>query len=207
MMPLLLAMVVHSLDAELVRRFKGGDRQAFARIVERYQDRVFTLALRWIGDRAIAEEVAQDVFLALYRNLHNFRGDAKLSTWIYRVVVNHCKNKRLYRSRRKVDRHESLDRPRDDHDDGVRRQLPADQPGTDAATWRGEAERLVHDALQRLDEEPRRIIVLRDIQDLSYDEIGELLGLPRGTVKSRLHRARAQLAAILSERIDLSDVY
>ena len=207
MMPLLVAMVVHSLDAELVRRFKGGDREAFARIVDRYQDRVFTLALRWLGDRQVAEEVAQDVFLALYRNLGDFRGDARLSTWIYRVVVNHCKNKRLYHSRRRMDRHEPLDGARPGHEDGPHRQLPADQPGTDAATHRAEAERLVHDALQRLDEEPRRIVVLRDIQGLSYDEIGELLGLPRGTVKSRLHRARSRLAAILSERIDLSDVY
>lgn len=207
MIPLLLVMVVHSMDAELVRRFKNGDQTAFASIVDRYQDRVFTLALRWMGDRQVAEEVAQDVFLALYRSLGNFRGDAKLSTWIYRVVVNHCKNKRLYRSRRRMDRHEPLEGKRAEDDDGLERQIPADQPDTDAATYRGQAEQLVHEALQRLDEDQRRIIVLRDIQDLSYEEIGDILGLNKGTVKSRLHRARAQLAGILSERIDLDDVY
>lgn len=200
-------MVVHSLDAELVRRFKQGDAQAFASIVERYQDRVFTLAFRWLGDRAVAEEVAQDVFLALYRSLDSFRGDAKLSTWIYRVVVNHCKNKRLYRSRRKEDRHEPLEGTRAPGDDGPERQLPADQPDADAATYTGEAEALVQQALLKLDEEQRAIIVMRDLQDLSYEEIADLLGLQRGTVKSRLHRARAQLAAILSERIDLRDVW
>lgn len=207
MIPLLLAMVVHSMDAELVRRFKNGDQSAFASIVDRYQDRVFTLALRWMGDRQIAEEVAQDVFLSLYRSLGNFRGDAKLSTWIYRVVVNHCKNKRLYRNRRRMDRHEPLEGKSAGEDDGLERQIPADQPDTDAATYRAEAEELVHEALQRLDEEQRRIIVLRDIQDLSYEEIGDILNLNKGTVKSRLHRARAQLAGILSERIDLGDVY
>lgn len=206
-MTLLLAMVVHSLDAELVRRFKQGDQQAFASIVERYQDRVFTLAFRWLGDRQVAEEVAQDVFLALYKSLDAFRGDAKLSTWIYRVVVNHCKNKRLYRTRRKEDRHEPLEGTRAHDDDAQERQIAADQPDVDAHTYSGEAEQLVQQALQKLDEEQRAIIVMRDIQDLSYEEIADLLGLQRGTVKSRLHRARAQLAAILSERIDLRDVW
>ncbi len=202
-----LAMAVQSLDAELVSRFKSGDQQAFTQIVERYQDRVFTLALRWMHDRQVAEEVAQEVFLALYRSLENFRGDAKLSTWIYRVVVNHCKNKKLYRHRRKMDRHEPLEGKRAHEPDGMERQIPAEGPGADASTYQGEAEQLIHEALQRLDEEQRRIIVLRDIQDLSYEEISDILGLARGTVKSRLHRARAQLAAILSERIDLRDVY
>ena len=103
-----LAMVAGPSDAELVRRFKGGDRHAYAEIVHRYQHRVYTLACRWMGDDQVAEEVAQEVFLALYRSLADFRGDAQLSTWVYRVVVNHCKNKRLYRRRRAMDLHEPL---------------------------------------------------------------------------------------------------
>ena len=205
-MSLLLAMVVHSMDAELVRRFKQGDARAFDAIMERYQDRVYTLCLRWLGEPQLAEEVAQDVFIALYRSLDRFRGDARLSTWIYRVVLNHCKNKKLYRKRRKMERHEPLEGiPRGE--DVPERQIPADQPETDHVTYQKEAAKLVHEALQRLDPEPRRIIVLRDVQDLSYEEISDILGLPRGTVKSRLHRARSRLASILSERVDLEDVY
>lgn len=202
---MLLLMVTARSDAELVRLFKEGDRGAFSEIVERYQHRVFTLCLRWMGDRQVAEEVAQDVFLALFRSLERFRGDAQLSTWIYRVTSNHCKNRRLYRRRRQQDRHEPLEGTRAD-DDAPARQIPADQPDTDAATFRGEAEQLVQEALGRLDEETRHIIVLRDVEDLTYEEIGDILELPRGTVKSRLHRARAQLASLLQRVVGKEDV-
>ncbi|MCA9567415.1 MAG: sigma-70 family RNA polymerase sigma factor [Myxococcales bacterium] len=204
-MTLLLAMIRHPSDTELVDRFKEGDRTAYTEIVRRYQDRVYTLAFRWMHDDQIAREVAQDVFLALYRALGGFRGDAKLSTWIHRVVVNHCKNRRLYRRRRQTDLHEPLEGRRTD-DDVPARQLAHDGPGTDAAIHRSEAEALVREALEHLDEEQRTIIVLRDVEDLGYDEIADILGVARGTVKSRLHRARATLAKVLSRRIDQRDV-
>ncbi len=195
-----------SSDAELVGRFKAGDREAYAEIVRRYQDRVFTLCARWMGDREVAEEVAQDVFLALYRSLETFRGDAQLSTWVYRVVVNHCKNRRLYRKRRHMERHEALEGERKDDDDSPKRQIPDIGPGTDAPLHTREATELLHTALDQLDEEQRQIIVLRDVEDLSYDEISDILGLARGTVKSRLHRARSSLAKVLSRHVSKEDV-
>ena len=204
-MLLLLAMIRQPSDTDLVQRFKDGDRSAYAEIVRRYQDRVYSLAYRWMHDDQIAREVAQDVFLALYRNLEKFRGDAKLSTWIHRVVVNHCKNRRLYRKRRHTELHEPLEGKRVD-DDGPVRQLAHDGPSTDASAHRTEAQTLVWEALDQLDEEQRAIIVLRDVEDLGYDEISEILGVARGTVKSRLHRARASLARVLSRRIDQRDV-
>jgi RNA polymerase sigma-70 factor (ECF subfamily) len=191
-------------DAELVRRFREGERDAFSEIVERYQHRVFTLCLRWMGDREIAAEVAQDVFLALYRSLPGFRGDALLSTWIVRVTINHCKNRRLYRRRRQEERHEPLDGEPDD--EGPARQLPSDDPGPDAPLRARQAGDLLQRGLDSLEEETRQIVVLRDVQDLSYEEIGDLLGLPRGTVKSRLHRARAELAHILSRWMGREDL-
>ena len=205
MLLMLLAMVAGPSDAELVRRFKEGDRSAYAEIVRRYQDRVYGMCVRWMGDEAVAEEVAQDVFLALFRSLAEFRGDAQLSTWIYRVVVNHCKNRRLYSKRRATDRHEPLEGTRRD-DDEPERQIAADQPSTDWLLNRSEAEVLVQEALQGLDDEQRAIIVMRDVDDMSYEEIGEILDLPRGTVKSRLHRARAELARVLSRKIGKEDV-
>ena len=204
MMVALLAMVSGPSDAALVERFKEGDRSAFAEIVRRYQDRVYGLCLRWMGDRQVAEEVAQDVFLALFKALARFRGDAQLSTWIYRVVINHCKNRRLYRKRRHVSRHEPLEGDRDD--DGPTRQFAHDGPGTDATVHRSEASQVLQEGLEKLDEEQRRIIVLRDVEDLSYEEISEILGLPRGTVKSRLHRARSQLARHISRNLRKEDV-
>lgn len=200
----LLAMVSGPPDTELVRRFKEGDRNAYTEIVRRYQHRVFTQCLRWMGDERIAEEVAQDVFLALFRALTDFRGDSQLSTWIYRVVVNHCKNRRLYRKRRAEDRHEPLEG--DVRDDEPQRQLAADQPATDWLLHRGEAEVLIRDGLARLDEEQRAIIVMRDVEDMAYEEIADILGVPRGTVKSKLHRARAELAKVLSRKVTKEDV-
>jgi RNA polymerase sigma-70 factor, ECF subfamily len=191
-------------DAELVRRFKEGDRDAFAEIVRRYQDRVFTMCVRWMGDHQIAEEVAQDVFLALFRSLSGFRGDAQLSTWVYRVVINHCKNRRLYRRRRHVDQHEPLEG--EPQDEAPTRQIADGGPGTDAPLNAAQAGAMLEGALEVLDEEQRQIIVLREMQDLSYEEIADILDLPKGTVKSRLHRARTELAAVLARRITKEDV-
>lgn len=191
-------------DAELVQRFRDGDTRAYEEIVRRYQHRVYTLAYRWMGDERLAEEVAQDVFLALYRSLARFRGDSKLSTYVYRVVVNHSKNRRSYRERRKVDHHEPLEGL--GGEDDRQRQLPSDGPGADSGANRSEAEAILREALDAMDADQRQIVILRDVEDLSYDEIAQLLEIPRGTVKSRLHRARAQLAQVLRGRVSEEDV-
>ena len=203
MFGLLLALGIGPSDEELVQRFKAGDREAFSVLARRHQNRVFGLCLRMLGNSHEAEEVAQDVFLSLYRALGRFRGDAKLSTWIYRVTLNHCKNHELYRRRRGHGRHEPLEGTRDD---GPPRQLAAGGPGTDASLHRSEAGELLQDALAQLDEDHRRIVLLRDVEDLSYEEIGNLLDIPRGTVKSRLHRARAELARRLTRHVSRADV-
>jgi RNA polymerase sigma-70 factor (ECF subfamily) len=202
----LLGMALGPTDDELVRRFRSGEVSAYSDLVMRYQDRVFAQCLRWMGDPRIAEEVAQDVFLAIYRALPRFRGESRVSTWIFRITVNHCKNRRLYRSRRKFEAHEPLEGISRD-EDGPARQIPAQGPGTDQGSHRSEAEEILHEALARLDEDQRTIILLRDIQDLSYEEISEILDLPRGTVKSRLHRARAELARLVSRNIGTDDVF
>jgi RNA polymerase sigma-70 factor, ECF subfamily len=191
-------------DAELVRRFQGGDRHAFREIVLRYQDRIFRLCVRWLGDPAVAEETAQDIFVALFRALPGFRGEAQLSTFVFRVAVNHNKNRRAYRRRRHEGEHESLDAP--GTDERPARQVAADQPEAADVVFRSQAERLVHAALDMLDEETRQILLLRDVEDLPYEEIAEILDLPRGTVKSRLHRARAQLAVVLGRQLASEDV-
>ncbi len=191
-------------DTELVERFRAGDRAAFNEIVLRYQDRVHTLCYRWLGDAPTAEETAQDVFLALFRSLGSFRGEARLSTWIFKVTLNHCRNRRLHRSRRGWGRTESLGPT--GSDDIPERQIADDGPGADAGTTTREAQALVTAALDRLDDDHRQILLLRDVEDLSYDEIADILELPRGTVKSRIHRARAELAAVLARKIGSEDV-
>lgn len=191
-------------DADLVDRFQHGDRRAFDEIVRRYQDKVYGLCRRWLDDAEGAEETAQDVFIALYRSLPGFRGESQLSTWVFKVTLNHCKNHRLYRNRRGYRRHETIGgKP---EEDAPERQIADDGAGTDSAVHRGEAEALVRYALAQLDEEHRQILLLRDVEDLAYEEIGDILDLPRGTVKSRIHRARAELAAVLARKIGREDI-
>lgn len=193
-------------DGELVARFQRGDRRAFDEIVVRYQARIYSLCLRWLGDSAAAEEQAQDVFVAAFRALGGFRNECSLSTWLFRIAVNHCRNARLYRMRRAYGRHEAIDAPRDDDDGPVRQVADEDAPAADHGLHQSEANRLVQAALAELDEDHRQILILRDVEDLAYEEIADILDLPRGTVKSRIHRARAELAQKLARRVRATDV-
>lgn len=205
MFAMLFGMVAAPTDEELVRRFNDGDRSAYSEIVRRYQNRVFSLCLRWLDDRSTAEEVCQDVFLALYRSLGGFCGDSRLSTWIFRVAINHCKNRSLYRRRRGHGRHDSIDGEPEDPD-APRLQVADSNRGPDIGIQQAEAERVLRAALESLDDEHRQILILRDIDDLAYEEIADLLNVPKGTVKSRLHRARAELARKLRGRVGTADV-
>lgn len=203
MFGLLLATVVRASDEVLIQRFKNGDRSAFSELIDRHQGRVYGLCFRWLGNQQAAEEVAQEVFVSLFRSLERFRGDSKFSTWLYRVTVNHCKNHNMHRSRRGHGRHESLDSA---PEDAAVRQLPSPDRGADSQALKSDAEKMLQAGLSALEEEHRQIILMRDLEDLSYDEISGLLDLPKGTVKSRLHRARAELARQLSFRMTAADV-
>jgi RNA polymerase sigma-70 factor (ECF subfamily) len=188
-------------DAELVRRIRLGERNAFGELVRRYQNQIYTVCHRWLGDDAVAEEIAQDTFVAAYRGMDRFRGDAKVSTWLYSIAVNRCKNRIEHDKRRAKDRHDSIDAD----PEGVR-ELKSDGPRTDSRTNRAEAIRLLQGALNDLEPPFRIAVVLRDIQELAYGEIADLLGLPIGTVKSRIHRARLDLARLLAGKIGPEDV-
>ncbi len=202
-----LRLGASSTDSELVSRFLAGERAAFDEIVVRYQSRIYSLCLRWLGDAEVAEETAQDVFVAAFRALGAFRGECSFSTWIFRIAVNHCRNVRLHRNRRGYGRHEVIDAPRGDDDELPGRQV-ADEadPGSDRGVHQREAGSLVQAALAELDDEHRQVLILRDVEDLAYEEIADILDLPRGTVKSRIHRARAELANRLARRVRAADV-
>lgn len=189
-------------DEALVKAFQAGEPSAFAELVRRYQDQVYSSCFRWIRDPVIAEEVSQDVFVAVYRSLSQFRGDAQFSTWLFRVVINHCKNRRLYRSRRATDRHDSI------HDtEHTKPELVAFGVDTSSNAIARQAAVHIHTALAELDEDSRAIIHLRDLSDRSYEEIAEIMEIPRGTVKSRLHRARNHLARVLKRTLSVEDVF
>jgi RNA polymerase sigma-70 factor (ECF subfamily) len=169
-------------------------------LVRKYQDRVLNLAIRFLHEREIAEETAQDVFVAVYKHIKEFQGNSKFSTWLFRIVANHCHNKAKYLRRRKHKQTESLDAPIETDDGDVQRQVP-DEPGhsPEELSVRRDMNERIQEAISCLDEDHRVIVLLRDVEDMSYEEIGEILGLPEGTVKSRLHRARNELRERLSK--------
>lgn len=186
-------------NGELVKNFLSGDKRAFDRLVLKYQDRVFNLCYRFLGDYQEAEDLAQEIFVKIYRRLRNFRGDSALYTWIYRIAVNDCKNKltsRQYRRRRRMVR---LDNPGGEN-------ICPPEIGEDRLTPRAivegkERQFLIQKAINSLPPEQKMVVVLRDIEGLPYEEIARVSGLNLGTVKSRLFRARAELREKLKELV------
>ena len=187
-------------DRDLVSRCQRKQPAAFEELVRRYQDRVFNLCFRFLREREVAEEIAQDVFVAVYKHVEGFKGDSKFSTWLFRVVANHCHNKSKYLRRRKHKQQDSIDAPLEGEDGDLKRELPddPDRSPEELAGRRGLNE-MIQSAISELDDDHRVIVLLRDVEDMSYEEIGSILGLPEGTVKSRLHRARNELRAKLSK--------
>jgi RNA polymerase sigma-70 factor (ECF subfamily) len=141
-----------------------------------------------------AEEVAQEVFITVYKSLRDFRGDSQFSTWLYRVTVNHCKNRIKYLGRRKYYSSQSLDEPMEGNDGEVMaRQLADEHLDPLGRLEQKEVQNTVQEKMNELDEEQRTVLFLRDIEGMSYQEIADILDLREGTVKSRIHRARLEL--------------
>ena len=190
-------------DAGLVARCRKGDMQAFGVLVTKYHTRVFNMIFRMCGRRADAEELAQEVFLKALENLDQFRGRSKFYTWLFRIAANLTIS---HRRRGGRVRFQSLTRD-DDYDGAQAESLTAElaerrtaNPEKDAMT--AETADMVTAAPDELDDEFRLVVVLRDIEGMDYSRIGQVLELPVGTVKSRLHRARCLLRSKLSGLID-----
>lgn len=167
---------------DFLDRLRAGDARAFEALVTEHQHRVFGVALRMLGSRAEAEDVAQEVFLRVQRSVAAFRGEARLSTWLYGITSRLCLSRLASPHRR----HARLTRPLTE--DMVR---DPDDPAADAE--RGEMRAALGEAIAALPEERRIVVILRDVEGLSYEEIAAALNLEPGTVRSRLHRARMEL--------------
>ena len=174
-------------DAELVARWRSGDAGAFETLVRRHERRVFGLVFRMLGSREEAEDVTQEAFLALHRHGHRFRGEARFSTFVYRVAANAALNRRRSLGRRRA-REEALVHRQDAGDD-----LPSTPRDPEDAASGGEIQERVQEALLGLPRDLRMAVVLYDIEGQSYGEIARVLRIPEGTVKSRIHRARTSL--------------
>jgi RNA polymerase sigma-70 factor (ECF subfamily) len=179
----------------LVDQCRGGDAQAFAHLVRLHEGMVYGLAVRLLGDAEEARDLAQDVFLQVYRKLDRFEGRSSLKTWIYRIVVNQCRNRRRWWRRSRRERSCAL------HEltfaDEARLASVGDRTGPFEELARRERARHVQEALLRVSFDHRAILLLREVEGLSCEEIGTSLGLAEGTVKSRLARARESLRRLL----------
>jgi RNA polymerase sigma-70 factor (ECF subfamily) len=169
-------------EAGLVARLRTSDARAFEELVIAYQHRVFAVAARTLGNRAEAEEIAQEVFVRVHRAIGGFRGDAKLSTWIYSITSRLCLN-RLATTERRLTR----------EDDETLARVPSGSPDAAEELERRQLQTALHQAIAALPEDRRIVVVLRDVEGLSYEEIAQALDLELGTVRSRLHRARLEL--------------
>ena len=165
----------------LISRARGGDREAFGELVEQYRDNVYRLAYRMCGNAYDADEAAQEAFVAAWRALPTFRGDAKFSTWLYRLTTNAAID-----VMRREKRHQTVG-------DGEMMELADDAASPQETVERTEQQEAVQTALATLSEEYREVLLLRYMEELDYAEIAEVLQLPSGTVKSRINRAKAAL--------------
>jgi RNA polymerase sigma-70 factor (ECF subfamily) len=187
---------MNELERSLLRRLRDRDERAFRELLEGHRDRVYNITFRMLGNRAEAEDVAQEVFITVFKTIDTFREESKFSTWLYRVTVNHCKNRIKYLARRH-------DRDRDELDEAthspngtnVNTSFSAPRtPQPDRALEGQQMEEILQKAIATLDDEHRTVVV-------SIEEICEITGLPDGTVKSRLHRARLALRKKLQRHV------
>lgn len=190
------------LEADLIVRLAARDERAFNALVKTYGARVSTLVFRMLGNRAEAEDLTQEVFVQVFKAIGSFRGDAKLSTWIYRIAVNLCKNRSKYLRVRRAGEQDELDSvaERASLAHGPRANV-AHIARPDEAMAGKQIERIVQEAILQIDEVYRECLILRDVEELSYEEIEQVTGLPTGTVKSRIFRARAQLKELVERRL------
>ncbi len=178
-------------DSRLLRAFQAGDAGAFGLLVHRYQDRLYTALVRFLDKSEDAQDILQETFLSAFANARNFKGNSRFYTWIYRIAINHA----IDLHRRKKPR-QALSIFSDEPVD-----LADPKSDTQPARHMEQEEdrHLVHRALQLLSEEHRMVLIMKEIDDMRYEEIAEVLNVPVGTVRSRLHRARSDLRMVLEK--------
>ena len=189
-------------EKQLVQKAAAGDAAAFETLVERYQQQVYNLALRMVNNDADAQDLAQEAFVRAWRSLGSFHHTSQFSTWLYRLTSNICIDFLRAQKRRKV---VSLTMLRDDEDSQW--DLPDDDPLPEQQMIAAEEREALSRAFAALDPEFRQVLTLRIVNGCSYQQIGEILDLPEGTVKSRLSRAREQLRKKMNTSGNISGAY
>lgn len=183
-------------DLELVERVQSGDTEAFGVLVRRYQQRVYSHVCRMTGGGEDAADLTQEVFVKVYNSLNRFRGQASFQTWLFRVTANLCVD-RHRRAARAPQVTRSLDAPLAGEDGEFEVEAPDWEQNPEQVLLTAELQQQVRSAILQLSEKLRAVVVMHDLEGLSYEEIAAALGIPVGTVKSRLFNARAALHELL----------
>lgn len=176
-------------DGDLITRFRSGDLSGFEELLRKYQDRIYNLCRYMIQDTHDAQDAAQDVFLKAYGSLKAFKADASLYTWLYRIAVNTCLD------------YKKKSRPEQAEDESVIDNLASTEPSPEQRYQSKEIGEIIQLALQKLPEHLKAAILLKEIEELSYEEIAEVLHTSIGTVKSRISRAREELRRLLQKKV------
>lgn len=180
-------------DQELIGLCRAGDEKAFDDLVLRHQQRAFNVAFQVLRDREDAAEVAQDAFVRIYRNIGEFRGECEFTTWLHQIVLNLARNKHRWWKRRGRDMNVSLDTPVEMADGAVPLQVAATTDTPDVETVKAEFVAMLGRRMDELPRKLREVLVLRNVENMSYDQIALALGCSVGTVKSRIARGREAL--------------
>jgi len=183
-------------EPALIRRCKAGDTDAFGSLVAHYEGRVFNAVLRMTGRREDAADIVQETFLKAFRAMASFREDAAFYTWLFQIAVNTVMSRRRKDVVRKQAQHVSLEAT-DAQDPPL--QVPNGHRGPERLAQDAELGRRIEQAINELDDEYRLVVVLKDIEGCDYQQIADMIGCAKGTVKSRLHRARLLLRAALAD--------
>ena len=187
-------------DELLIERIKAGDMAAYNVLVNRHYDRIFSRVSQLLNNKQDAEEVTQDAFIRAHRGLENFRGDASFSTWLYQIATNLAHNRYWYWFRRKRDQSISLDQPQcEDGSLTLENVMPcADENPAEAVVTQEFVDR-VSACMQYLNDKHKEVLILRNVKNLTYDEMAQQLEISVATVKSRIARARESLRGLLGE--------
>ena len=181
-------------ETELIRSAQNGDAQAFEQLITTYQQNVFNLAYRMIRNYDDASDIAQEAFLKAYVNLPRFKGNSKFSTWLYRITTNVCLDE--IKKRKKVQTY-SMSENIETEEGEISREIEDKSANIERNFERSEQQKMVNEAIDNLPEKHRLVIVMRDINNMSYEEIAAALQCSEGTVKSRINRARNALYGML----------
>jgi RNA polymerase sigma-70 factor, ECF subfamily len=192
---------VRDVDHEVVFRCRKGDIEAFGLLVEKYQKKMLNVAYRMIGDYQEACEVTQEAFLSAYRGIKKFREEASFSTWMTGILLNQARSRLKQINTRSRYEGRSLDDPVKTEEGSVRQDPPSGDLSAVEQMEKKDIQAAVQDCIRSLEPEYREVLVLRDIQEFSYEEMRDILKIPDGTVKSRLFRAREILKERLKKRI------